>query len=1399
MSENAAAPSLGVDPDGTSLDIITVSKTLLENFDLPANRVCMVCFDSAEYPTNPLICCSIASCRMRVHVACYGSGTDSKPLVSYKKRSKWVCDVCTLEQQSNSLKPNADRACTVCKIGGGVLKPTKTPDEVCHLVCVRWLPELKQVPSEMHPASYVVDAELLNGMRKSLKCHICQKRNGCLQCMSKRCTKAFHTVCALRALESKVYTGTTETNQLACFCESHFADVRGTYRSIKDVFWNQPYLGEEVDDDEDDEPEEPTPAPQSSTQAAGPSSVPSTVTPLSIPPVSVPQMNIPVIPFSKPPTPNKIGRPKKNTPVTDPSLPKPTLPPPPGIHQNPSVMPSPFAASQSAPPQMAGYAPQPLRPPTQPDVIVCQGCLQPTLRSMLQAHLSVCPGKSAVAPKDMMKKPRGRPPGSTNKPKELNNNGKKQGSVAPSPRPVSGTNMTGVTMPSAPRPMMMHPRPQSLGVPGPRPTPMQVPHSPPVIKDILMENAMDVLRSHAVDPLFSTWPGMLGGGLMQSRDFWTQVVQAFFSKPGLSPPKWNPLTQWLAGIATTEFLQPLKAPAKCTDSVSFTEVTDSWLSEKTVEHTCDAMLQAHGLRCIQLLKPYTHIKSMEKIDNGDVVEVVMRSHGHKRSLKCRFAVVCSDHAPTDKTSNLPGVVWSRFRPSKDYKLPHDSSLPSSPVWVALLSSDEVEIDISNDTSVQMTESPINDDVALEMVLCVDVLQEQMKVNRMRWRNLWLKAQKVSNSDTAIAAQARVVESLYQEYNWWKSICVNLIKGTNDMPFQVDDDGNVLDTLQPFEEGTCVVCMDGTSEDANPIIFCDRCDLAVHQRCYGVATIPKSDFFCDRCVANEPVQCALCPHPGGALKKTVEGKWIHLVCAMWCPTTFLVKVPRMLFQLSPDDSKVRFASPDIETSTRSIVEVAGMPSPVERGGLCRICRVATGCTVKCSDCPASFHPLCAWFEGYYLRVEEAACGFVCAGGGKGLKFKLTCMEHVPANLPCKDRQLQRNIRQHLYKIDSRERCGVCFQKMSPVFPQHKLDALPATHYFIRCISCHVQCHANCVHPTCSTDPNEPSVWKCEKCRFLMPPTKPNIISCLLCDQSQGYMIPVHAISPPVPTADSMAPSTLIPVAPTTATPHVHLYCATAFRLPIQKSNRGRSAQLAAWDPPTSKCALCNKRTGQLVSCWKKYCSVSFHPFCAAKAMWFSYKNKSKVIYCCSSHPPDFAAFDAENQVWITQETLIALQEIRCSLERVRMFIDLSKQREKIKKRLFVNSDSRAFEKAMEFAHVIHPTETMKRFYKLVTGDEMPVVAKRKPKPLSQDTPRKVQKTVPGRRPSTSRDSRRSGHHISGDTSKEDEQVGDEDDADRTKRVEALWSAPIPKNEPDMEDIMADVFPDFCKSE
>jgi hypothetical protein len=44
--------------------------------------------------------------------------------------------------------------------------------------------------------------------------------------------------------------------------------------------------------------------------------------------------------------------------------------------------------------------------------------------------------------------------------------------------------------------------------------------------------------------------------------------------------------------------------------------------------------------------------------------------------------------------------------------------------------------------------------------------------------------------------------------------------------------------QEDEEALCVVCTDGTSVEPNKILFCERCDLAVHQHCYGLADIPE---------------------------------------------------------------------------------------------------------------------------------------------------------------------------------------------------------------------------------------------------------------------------------------------------------------------------------------------------------------------------------------------------------------------------------------------------------------------------------------------------------------------------------------------------------------------------------
>jgi len=37
---------------------------------------------------------------------------------------------------------------------------------------------------------------------------------------------------------------------------------------------------------------------------------------------------------------------------------------------------------------------------------------------------------------------------------------------------------------------------------------------------------------------------------------------------------------------------------------------------------------------------------------------------------------------------------------------------------------------------------------------------------------------------------------------------------------------------------CHVCWDGESFEENPILYCEVCDIAVHQMCYGIATIPE---------------------------------------------------------------------------------------------------------------------------------------------------------------------------------------------------------------------------------------------------------------------------------------------------------------------------------------------------------------------------------------------------------------------------------------------------------------------------------------------------------------------------------------------------------------------------------
>ncbi|KAK4171638.1 putative origin recognition complex subunit 4 [Triangularia setosa] len=49
-----------------------------------------------------------------------------------------------------------------------------------------------------------------------------------------------------------------------------------------------------------------------------------------------------------------------------------------------------------------------------------------------------------------------------------------------------------------------------------------------------------------------------------------------------------------------------------------------------------------------------------------------------------------------------------------------------------------------------------------------------------------------------------------------------------------------------DDEVCTVCSKPDSKKGNQILFCDSCDMAVHQKCYGVARIPRGDWFCKDC-------------------------------------------------------------------------------------------------------------------------------------------------------------------------------------------------------------------------------------------------------------------------------------------------------------------------------------------------------------------------------------------------------------------------------------------------------------------------------------------------------------------------------------------------------------------------
>jgi hypothetical protein len=151
--------------------------------------------------------------------------------------------------------------------------------------------------------------------------------------------------------------------------------------------------------------------------------------------------------------------------------------------------------------------------------------------------------------------------------------------------------------------------------------------------------------------------------------------------------------------------------------------------------------------------------------------------------------------------------------------------------------------------------------------------------------------------------------------------------------------NMEDHIYPSpDESRCAVCNDNECENCNAIVFCDGCNLAVHQDCYGVPYIPEGQWLCRRCLLalDKDLKCVLCPNRGGAMKQTTDNRWAHVLCAYWIP-------------------EVGFANPVYMEPIDGIDNV-----PKARWKLqCYICRKKQGACIQCThkNCFASFHVTC----------------------------------------------------------------------------------------------------------------------------------------------------------------------------------------------------------------------------------------------------------------------------------------------------------------------------------------------------------------------------------------------------------------------------------------------------------
>lgn len=162
-------------------------------------------------------------------------------------------------------------------------------------------------------------------------------------------------------------------------------------------------------------------------------------------------------------------------------------------------------------------------------------------------------------------------------------------------------------------------------------------------------------------------------------------------------------------------------------------------------------------------------------------------------------------------------------------------------------------------------------------------------------------------------------------------------------------------LEPYEPvkvnwttERCAVCRWVEDWEYNKIIICNRCQIAVHQECYGAREVQDlASWVCRACETLDiRRECCLCPVTGGALKPTTTGQcWVHVTCAWFASVVSFV-----------NDKTMEPADGILKIDARSFRKV------------CIICKQMHGSCIQCCKCHKSYHAMCASKAGYRMELH-----------------------------------------------------------------------------------------------------------------------------------------------------------------------------------------------------------------------------------------------------------------------------------------------------------------------------------------------------------------------------------------------------------------------------------------------